>query len=253
MKAEKNIQVFQQLDELNTAAASLILRVAKESVALRGKFVIALSGGKSPNTLFAKLAGFPYAQQMPWAQTFVFWGDERCVPFDDPGNNSFHARCTLLNKVPVPASHIYPIPVNLSPSEAASKYEQELFSFFKDTPRFDFSLLGLGENGHTASLFPNTPVLNEQIPGIREVYDTDGELFRITMTAPLINLARHILFVVTGQNKAPILRTVLTTSFCPEKYPSQLINPTDGELYWFVDKEAWGDLIAGNIKKNWLI
>jgi 6-phosphogluconolactonase len=241
MEAEKNIQVFQQSDELSFAAVSLIISLAKESVALRGRFVLALSGGKSPNTLYAQLADLPYSQQMPWAQTFVFWGDERCVPFDDPGNNSFNARSALLNKVSIPESNIYPVPVNLTPSEAASKYEQDLFTFFEDTPRFDLVLLGLGENGHTASLFPNTPVLNEQVPGIREVYDAEGKSARVTMTAPLINLARHILFIVTGQNKSSILQTMLTTSYSPEKYPFQLIKPSDGELQWFVDKEAWGE------------
>ena len=242
MNATKNIQIFQRLEDLNAAAAAFIVKLAKEAVATRGKFVISLSGGQSPNEIYAMLASLPFSEQMPWHRTHIFWGDERFVPFDDERNNAFNAKSIMLSKISIPASNIYPIPVNLNPVEAARKYEQELITFFGEAPSFDLIMLGLGENGHTASLFPNSPVLNEKLPGIREVWIAEENMMRITMTAPLINLARNILFIVTGENKAAILKTVLTSPFCPEKYPAQLIKPIDGELVWFVDKGAAGNL-----------
>ena len=238
-----DLQVFPTSYELNSAAVAFIIEAANEAIGVRGHFSIALSGGHTPEQLYALLAEAPYCDQMPWEKTFVFWGDERCVPIDDKRNNAYMAKLALLDKVNIPIENIHPIPINLTPADAAKKYEEELNIFFKDEPKhFDLILLGLGTNGHTASLFPGTPVVNEQTVGIREVYLPDDKMYRITMTAPLINLACNILFLVTGTEKTAILKAVLTGHYTPTLYPAQLIQPPEGILHWFADREAGGDL-----------
>lgn len=233
------LEVFETTGALNQAAAAFIIEAANKAVDANGRFIIALSGGKTPGNLYTLLAQPSFSNRMPWKNTFIFWGDERCVPLDDDRNNAYQARISLLDKISIPASNIHIIPVNLSPAEAATKYEQELNDFFGEEPkRFDCILLGLGENGHTASLFPGTKVLSDMEEGVREVYVEEDNMFRVTMTAPLINHAHHILFLVTGQAKASILEKVLTGSYQPEIYPAQLIKPIAGKLYWFVDHDA---------------
>jgi 6-phosphogluconolactonase len=224
MPTKYNLQVFPTVDKLNEAAAAFIIDTAHKAIEVTGRFVISLSGGNTPGKLFELLAQPDYLPQMPWTETFVFWGDERCVPLEDKRNNAQMALTILLNKTDIPPSNIYRMPVNLSPDRAAAIYEKKIKDFFdEEAPRFDLILLGLGENGHTASLFPGTPVINE---------------FRITMTAPLINLAHHILFLVTGESKAEVLRTIFTASYQPDIYPAQLINPQSGQLVWFADNKA---------------
>lgn len=234
-----SLNVFSSADELNKAAAELIITIAHESVAARGRFVIALSGGSTPEKLYSLLASPACAAQIDWEKTSVFWGDERCVPLKDPRNNAFHARSLLLDHVPLPPSSIFIIPVNLSPPAAAKKYEKELHAFFgKERIRFDLALLGLGENGHTASLFPGTPVIADEDEGVRDVFVAEENMHRITLTAPLINRSRNILFLVTGNKKAAILKKIFMAPFEPEKYPAQLIDPVDGDLFWYADSAA---------------
>lgn len=234
-----NIEVFQSIDALNKSAAEYIIAVSISAIAKRGRFTIALSGGDTPQKLYALLAKTPYCEQIEWKKTFVFWGDERWVPLDDKRNNAHQAKSILLDKVNIPASNIHRIPVNLSPNQAANKYEKELRTFFGNEPiQLDVILLGLGENGHTASLFPGTKVIHEHGEGVRFVEDNLQVGGRITMTATLINQARQILFIVTGEKKAGILGKVLYTSYQPELYPAQLIKPIHGDLLWFADQEA---------------
>lgn len=239
MNTKGDLNIYETSGELFGAAARLILTLAKKAVDERQQFSIALSGGNTPGQLYALLAGPPFLNEMPWRKTFVFWGDERCVPLDDARNNAMQARSVLLDKVPVPPQNVHRIPVNLSPKEAAAVYEKEVKEFFAGAvPAFDLILLGLGENGHTASIFPETPVVSEQAIGIRHVFVEEQGMFRVTMTAPLINLANHILFLVTGKEKAGILETVLTAPYQPASFPAQLIQPRDGVLHWFADKQA---------------
>lgn len=243
-----DLEVFQTADMLSRAAAIFIIDTANEAVAARGRFIMTLSGGETPVKLYTLLSKYPFLKQLPWKKTFIFWGDERCVPLDNELNNAYKAKIIFLNKTTIPESHMYPIPVDLPPPEAAIKYEKELKSFFGEEPqRFDLTLLGLGENGHTASLFPGTNVINEKAEAVREVivenaYPGDSpereKMFRITMTAPLINNSRRILFLVTGENKAFILDKVLNAPYQPDIYPAQLIHPQDGTLFWFADRAA---------------
>lgn len=234
-----NLQVFPNPEALSVAAAEFIVDLANQSVQQNGRFTISLSGGSTPERLFRLFAESPYVEQMPWANTYFFWGDERCVPLDDPRNNAHQAIALLFSKINIPAENIFRIQTNLSPAEAAEQYEAAIQELFGDAPpRFDLMLLGMGDNGHTASLFPNTTVLHEEVRMVKEIYVEEVSMYRVTMTAPLINLAHHIVFLATGANKAEMLKTVLQGAYEPELYPAQLIEPVDGTLIWMVDEAA---------------
>jgi 6-phosphogluconolactonase len=233
------ISVFRTIEALNESAAQLFVHLAEKSVMARGRFLLCLSGGNTPKGLYTLLSVNPYRDIIPWKNTFIFWSDERCVPADDERNNARMATEVLLKKIDIPSSNIFPVLVNLNPAEAASNYEQTLRDFFgMKPPRFDLILLGLGENGHTASLFSGTEVLREKSHWVKEVFVEELQRYRITMTATLINKAHNIVFLITGKEKSDILKTVLTAPFQPEKYPIQLIRPEHGEVCWFVDDKA---------------
>lgn len=235
----KEIQVFDTAEQLCDAAAGLILEMADRAVRERGRFLISLSGGRTPEQLYRKLASSPTRERLPWENTYVFWGDERCVPMDNPENNAFVARQVLLSKTGIPAENIFPIPVNLTPAGAAKTYEQAISDFFgHEEPRFDCMLLGMGADAHTASLFPGTMAVHDKEHLVAEQYVEEVQMFRVTMTARLINDSRNIIFLVTGKAKAHALQQVMAAPFDPDKYPAQLIRPTAGKLYWLVDKEA---------------
>lgn len=233
------LHVYESTDLMNEAVADLIIRTAAESIQARGRFVLSLSGGHTPAKLFSLLSSPSYRDQIDWQKTFVFWGDERCVPMSDERNNAHMARSLMLDKIDIPQSNVFPIQVEMSPSEAARSYEQSIKDFFgKEAAHFDLILLGLGDNGHTASLFPGTPVIHESEHLVQEVYVEDQKEWRITMTVPLINEARNIAFLISGKGKANILNIVLNAPFQPDLYPAQLILPGHGHLYWFADKDA---------------
>lgn len=239
MILKNNLRVFKNVDELNTATADFITELAKVAITERNEFCISLSGGETPQKLYALLASDKFSNKIEWQKTHVFWGDERYLPLEDERNNAHEAKLTLLNKVNIPAENIHIIPVNLSPAEAAKTYENEIADFFMDKPKkFDLMLLGLGQNGHTASLFPQTDILTENSQGVKAVYLEDQQMFRISMTAPLINASKVILFIVTGKEKAEIVRSVLQGSFEPEVFPAQLINSQSADLNWFMDEQA---------------
>lgn len=234
------IQIFDNKDQLSTAAAELFVQTARESVGQRGRFTVALTGGSSPVQLYKMLAGSPYAEQIPWTRTFVFWGDERWVPLTDERSNARMAQEALLSKVPVPKEQIYPMWAKDSePDDFAIHYEELLKAHFQDEhPRFDLILLGMGDDGHTASLFPHTGVLRERSRWVQAYYLESQSMYRITLTAPLINQARAICFLTFGSTKAKALYEVLEGQRNPEEYPSQLIQPQVGEALWLVDESA---------------
>jgi 6-phosphogluconolactonase len=244
IRNKKNkVRVFRTIEAMNESAAQLLVNLAEKSVTTRGRFVLCLSGGNTPNGLYTLLSMKPFRNLVPWKNTFVFWSDERCVPADDNRNNAYMATSVFLSKIDLPSSNIFPVPVNLPPADAARKYEETLKAFFgKEDPRFDLILLGLGDNGHTASLFPGTEVLREKSHWVKEVYVEELKMYRITMTALLINKVRHILFLVQGKEKSCILKKVFAPPSQPEKYPVQLIRPELGEVYWFVDDKAASQL-----------
>jgi 6-phosphogluconolactonase len=226
-------------EALSHAAAELIAAEARQAVKARGRFVVALAGGITPQRTYELLAHEPFREQIPWLKTHVFWGDERCVPANDPRNNARMACQALLDHVPVPSGQVHPMICNGSPREAAEEYEKLLFGFFgAGHPRFDLVLLGLGENGHTASLFPGTPAVDEQQRRVADVYVPEEGLHRLSLTVPTINQAALVVFLVTGYPKAPILKKVLEDTHDPGGIPARMIKPVDGGLLWLVDRDA---------------
>jgi 6-phosphogluconolactonase len=233
------VTVFTDMEEMSRAAADLFAETAKMAVAAYGRFAVALSGGHTPRRLHQLLALSMFQNWVPWDRIHIFWGDERCVPLDDDGNNAHNAMKELLNNVPISEAHIHRIESELPPREAARLYEKQLHEFFDShLPRFDLVFLGLGENGHTASLFPGTPIVRETKRWVSEVFVEKQNMHRVSLTSWTINQARQIVFLVSGGNKARVLHEVLDGDSDPERLPARLIHPTRGELYWFVDKEA---------------
>lgn len=239
MKPGNKIQVFDTADVLSEAVANLIIEVANGAIAKHGRFTIVLSGGSTPEKLYALLATPVFQSKIDWNRTYIFWGDERCVSANDDKNNAHRARILLLDKIDIPNDNIFPIPVELPPSEAAAIYERTIRFFFGGKPAsFDLVLLGLGEDGHTASLFPGTDVLAEQTKWVTKVYIKEQDMFRITLTPLLFNQAERIVFIIAGTRKAGIVKELLQSSSSSIQYPAQLIKPKNGNLLWMLDKAA---------------
>ncbi len=230
------------------AAAELIAVVAKESYKTRCKFTLALAGGNTPRTLYRELNDDHYAASIPWAHSHLFWGDERFVPADHPENNFAMASETLVSQIPIPVQNVNPIHTGLpTPEEAAIAYEQtmrRLFDIFgtlsadNTLPVFDMILLGLGSDGHTASLFPGSPVLDERTKWVSAtpIPALKPPIRRVTLTLPVINAARHVLFLVTGREKQALVKTILNNpAQAYDRYPAARVNPA-GELHWFLVK-----------------
>jgi 6-phosphogluconolactonase len=234
--------------DLFQAAAEEVIRSATDAVAQRGRFTIALSGGSTPRNLYTLIAANASAT-LPWSQMFFFWGDERHVPPDSPDSNYRMAQEALLSKVPVPPANIFPVPAeNPDAAQAAEIYEQTLRKFFAvapgEFPRFDLILLGMGPDGHTASLFPETPALQEKSRLVVANWVEKLGSSRITFTLPLLNAARRVAFLVSGTDKAAALHEVLEGKAPAEKYPSRLVQPSEGKVIWFVDRAAASELSA---------
>ena len=207
---------------------------------------MALSGGATPRRTYELLAAPPLQDQAPWDRVHVFWGDERCVPLNDPRSNARMAQAAWLDHVPIPGDQIHPLDCARDPAAAARQYEAQLREFFAgQPPRLDLVLLGLGDDGHTASLFPGTPVLEERERWAAAVYVAAADLYRVTLTAPLINQAAMVAFLVAGKSKAGVLQEVLHGPRDPARLPAQLIQPQTGELLWLVDLAAAARLPVG--------
>ena len=232
------LNIFNSADEVLAALAAHFVKIADAAIAERGKFSVALSGGSSPKKLYELLAS-SYADKVEWGKVYFFFGDERNVPQTDPDSNFLMAKKALFDPLNIDPSQIFPVDTSLSPAEAAEKYVEEIEQFFDEEElSFDLVLLGLGDNSHTASLFPYTPVLHDRIPGVAAVFLEDQQVYRITLNAPLINEARHIAFLVYGEGKAIAVHHVLEDDEDIENYPAQLIEPIVGEAQWFLDKPA---------------
>ena len=231
---------FESRDEINRALAEWFVQIADQSVRENGRFTLALTGGSSPVQLYKTLATEDYVKRVEWSKVFVFWGDERWVPLDDSRSNARMAFDTLLDHVPVPESQVFPMwSEGKEPGQFAEGYEDQLKLVLGDSGKFDLILLGMGDDGHTASLFPGTEVLEEEERWVKAYYLEPQQMYRITLTAPLINRAKKIAFLAFGENKAAALREVLEGNRDYHQYPAQLIKPTDGgEVHWYVDKAA---------------
>jgi 6-phosphogluconolactonase len=233
------IRIFPDLETLSLKAAALFVRQAKLSVNLRGRFCVALSGGSTPGCLYEILAGSPFFDKVSWDRTHIFWGDERCVAADDKQSNALMARQALLDHVPVPRNQIHPMLCHEAPAKSAEQYRDLLYDFYAGGPPvFDLVLLGLGENGHTASLFPYDERLKDQDLWTASVYVKEQDMYRVTLMPAVINRARLVVFLVSGDSKASVLKEVLAGPPDPFRLPAQLIRPESGELVWLVDRAA---------------
>jgi 6-phosphogluconolactonase len=233
------VKVFADSQTVLTALADFIVAEAREAVAGRGRFNFVLSGGSSPRQLFELLASEPYRQAIAWAKVFFFFGDERYVPRDHTNSNFRMAKLALLDPLQILPDAVFAVNTSLSPAAAAQDYERRIRDHLDhpDCP-FDLILLGLGDNSHTASLFPYTSVLHEQQALVKEVFVEEVDSYRITFTAPLINAARTVAFLVYGPGKAIAVRHILEGSPNVEEFPAQLIHPRNGKLFWFLDESA---------------
>ena len=231
------IRVHNDYEELSRAAAELFAEQARLCTEARGRFCVALSGGETPRRAYELLAATPWREQVPWPQLEVFWGDERCVPVTDPASNQGMARRTFLDRLPIPTSRIHPMAGEGEPAAAATAYERELEGLFgPELPRFDLILLGLGGDGHTASLFPGSAALEERERRVVPAQVSGQPFSRLTLTLPVLNAARLVVFLVSGAAKAEILRRVLRS---PEsELPASRVRPNDGEALWLVDRAA---------------
>ncbi len=242
------IRIWPTADELAAQAAHFIIGAAREAIAARGRFTLVLTGGTTPEKTYTLLAQPHMAAQVDWAKCFLFWGDERFVPSDDERSNYGMARRTLLESVraSLPPENVFPMPVQAhSPAQGADGYAGALAQFFElppgaAPPSFDLVLLGLGDDGHVASLFPGHPTLD--ITDRWVVSSPPGTLpppvDRITLTFPTLNAARQVLFMVAGGKKAGAVRDILEANPAVPQRPGAGVQPTRGSLTWFLDREA---------------
>jgi 6-phosphogluconolactonase len=244
--AEAEILVGADLDETIRIAAGQFVAMARKLSAEGRTVTVALSGGSTPRRLFQALAAEPFAPLVPWGSIQFFWGDERNVPPSDPDSNYGAARGLLLSRVPVPIANIHRIPTGDSTAiEAAELYQRTLREKIPQShqlPRLDYVLLGLGTNGHTASLFPHRPTLHEQQRLVVADHVEEVNTWRVTLTAPVLNNAAQITFLVTGEDKADVVKQVIEGPQNIESTPAQLIAPRDGALTWIVDTAAASEL-----------
>ncbi|PWG82027.1 6-phosphogluconolactonase [Pararcticibacter amylolyticus] len=246
------IKIFTDSKDLSAFAADYFTAAARKAIAEKGTFNVALTGGNSPLQLYTLLASPQYSGSIDWSKTYIFWGDERWVPLDDKRSNAGMAYAALLDHVPVNKDHVYPMwSDQLPPGEYAAVYEKLLRSHFdKSGGTFDLILLGMGEDGHTASLFPGTQVTREQHTWVKAYYLNPQQMYRITLTAPLINLADRIMVITFGENKSDALAHVLEGKRDTITYPAQLLQPEKGELIWAIDDKAAAALSPDYIKTN---
>jgi 6-phosphogluconolactonase len=236
-----DVRIFEDQATLSQAAAALFIESCARSTTERGRCLVALSGGNTPLRLYEVLAKTPYAEQVDWLHVHVFWGDERCVPPEDLESNYRLAHDVLLARVPIPAENVHRVQSEAEPDEAAIAYALSLKAFASpllNWPRFDLVLLGMGDDGHTASLFPGSEVeMSTPTAAVTAAYQ-GRPANRVTITPLVFNAAHRVLFLVSGESKAETLASVLYGNYQPELLPAQRIRPMDGEVIWMLDQSA---------------
>ena len=236
------VNIFENPEETLEKIAEFFIAIAKQSIAEHEKFSVALSGGSSPKKMYEILAA-GYKNAIDWNKVYFFFGDERYVPKTDPDSNFLMAKKALFDPLKISETQIFAVNTSIEPEIAALQYGDVINNFFKGQEVcLDLVLLGLGDNSHTASLFPHTHVLYDEAPAVKEVFLKDQDVYRITLNAPLINQARHIAFLVYGEGKAMAVQHILEGDKDINEYPAQLIHPVKGDLQWFLDKAAASDL-----------
>ncbi|MBM4328873.1 MAG: 6-phosphogluconolactonase [Deltaproteobacteria bacterium] len=237
------LNIFQDLDDLSRQTATRFAGFARDAVRMEGRFTVALSGGSTPQLTYSLLAQEALRSQIPWDAIHIFWGDERCVPLERPDNHFTMTTELLLSKVPIPEGNVRRMRGEAAnPHEAAPEYEGSLREFFglgpTGIPRFDLILLGMGADGHTASLFPGSPGLEERDKLVVAHYVPKVGMNRLTLTYPVLNNARVIMFLAAGNEKAEALKSVLADDTCGPILPARLVKPVEGEVIWMVDRAA---------------
>jgi 6-phosphogluconolactonase len=231
----KRLHIYNSPAEVINNYAAYFIKTAKESIEENGKFTVVLSGGNSPKSVFELLAK-EYAHAIDWTSVYFFFGDERYVPSNDPDSNALMAKEALFNPLNIQGNQVFAVDTTLEVKMAAADYNKKIVQFFDGQEvAFDLVMLGLGDDAHTASLFPGTEVLNEEMSGVSHVYISDKDVFRITMTAQMINDANNIAFLVFGKNKAEAVQHVMEGEQKTSHYPAQLI---DKKAEWFMDEAA---------------
>ena len=235
--------IYATVEDVLHGLADYFVAQAGAAIAARGRFSVALSGGSSPKKLYELLASKTYREKVDWKQVFFFFGDERDVPLTDPESNFLMAKTALLDPLHIAPAHVFAVNTLLPPTEAAQAYTTAIETFFSPAEaQFDLVLLGLGDNSHTASLFPHTAVLSVATASAQAVFVKEKQIYRITLTAPLINQAHAVAFLVYGADKAAAVQSVVNGERNIEEFPAQLIAPKESELNWFLDEAAAGNL-----------
>lgn len=233
------LNIFPAEQEVLTGIAEYFVEIANQSIGKQGFFNVSLSGGTSPKKLYQLLTTPIYRQQLDWAKVYFFLGDERYVPQNSPDSNFLMVKTALFDPLQIADDQIFDVNTSLSPEAAAADYADQINTHFKNEKVcFDLILLGLGDNSHTASLFPHTMVLAEKEATIKAVFLEDQKVYRITKTAKMINQAHHIAFLLYGAGKAEAVKHVLEDPGNIEEYPAQLIKPENGDVQWFMDEAA---------------
>ena len=236
---DEEIRIYPNLDGLSRAAADLFIELQKKSIRNEGHFSVALSGGGTPKPLYEVLALPDRQEELEWEKVDIFWGDERCVPPDHPDSNYKMVNESLLQHISIPDQNVHRVPAEMDPRMAAFSYEESLRGFFHGPlPLFDLVFLGMGEDGHTASLFPHSAGLNEEDRWFIANYAPEQETWRLTLTKNAISAAKNIAVLVAGKEKADMLSDVLEGDYQPYAKPIQLIKPVDGKMTWFVDQAS---------------
>ncbi len=236
---QEHRKVFDSTEMLVHGVAGAVVEILNDAIVSRGVSSIALSGGTTPKSVYELLATPELSSRLRWPLVQMFWGDERCVPPHSLESNYNMVRKALLEKAPIPESNIHRMKGELPPDEGARLYEKELRAFLpmsRDYPQFDLMLLGLGEDGHTASLFPGTHAVNDQTKWVTNVYVDHLQSHRLTLTLPIINNSRTVMFIVSGERKSNILKQVLEAN--EVRYPAQRVRPDQGTLLWMCDRES---------------
>jgi 6-phosphogluconolactonase len=232
------LHIADNIESLFTATSEFILKTSEEAIRERGRFIVALSGGNSPKGLYTMLASGKFRERITWNRIFFFFSDERFVPADDPQSNFRMTKETLFDPLGIPEHRIFPVNTQINPSASARVYEEAIRKQFGNGCKFDLILLGLGDDAHTASLFPHAEILNEKRSLVKAFFAKEMNQYRITFTASLINRAAVIAFMTYGQSKANAVYHSLRGPLDPQEYPAQLIRSKPAKVHWFLDTEA---------------
>ncbi len=235
----KKIHAYPNKDKLVTATTERVINEIRQAIQERGLCNMALAGGNTPREIYSKLAESIYQDRVDWNRLHLFWGDERMVPPEHQDSNFKMVKETLLDHVRIPDGNVHRIRGEVAPEQAAREYAELLHNRFKsDSPRFDIILLGIGEDGHTASLFPGTDAVEECGKHATAVFVPRLDTWRVTLTFPVLNAAREILFLASGRSKSDIVQCIISIKQPAKEFPASMVNPVNGTLHWMLDSEA---------------